>query len=68
MARDLDEERRRRWAHEEDAREGRAIVNAWAQAQGPYLDIDHYASEQGIHWLEAYRRCRETTQPGKGAR
>lgn len=56
------------WHEEELAREGRAIVNAWAQRQGNYLDIDHYAAEQGIHWTEAYRRQREAELPAKGGR
>lgn len=34
-------------------REGRDILNRWAQAQG-HADIDAYADAKGIHWSDAY--------------
>lgn len=37
-------------------REGRDIVNKWAQEQG-FADLDHYAETHRIHWSDAYLQC-----------
>jgi hypothetical protein len=44
----------RRRRGEDDAREGRDLINRWARAKG-FADVDAMAAARGVHWSLIYR-------------
>jgi hypothetical protein len=40
----------------DDAAEGRAIINAWAKKHG-FDSVDAYAQARGVHWSVLYAEC-----------
>ena len=59
-------ERARAAREEADAREGRAIINAWARQQG-HADLDAYIAATGIEWSQAYIECATGLSAGAAA-